>query len=59
MQAAAPPQLDGQDIFVRDGDPIELGAAAIRLSGLAAPEWDARGGFEATAALRELVPARW
>ena len=40
---------------MRDGDTIELGATAIRLSRLAAPEWDARGGFEATAAMRELV----
>ena len=48
-------QLTAQVTFVRDGDTIELGAIAIRLSGLAAPEWDARGGFEATAAMRELV----
>jgi micrococcal nuclease len=41
--------------FVRDGDTIELGSMAIRLNGLAAPEWDAPGGFEATAAMRELV----
>ena len=31
--------------FVRDGDTVELGPLAIRLSGLAAAEWDARGGF--------------
>lgn len=55
MQAAIPSQLTGQVTFVRDGDTIELGATAIRLSGLAAPEWDALGGFEATAAMRELV----
>jgi micrococcal nuclease len=47
--------LTGQVTFVRDGDTIELGVTAIRLSGLAAPEWDASGGFEATAAMRELV----
>jgi micrococcal nuclease len=47
--------LTGQVTFVRDGDTIELGTTAIRLNGLAAPEWDARGGFEATAAMRELV----
>jgi micrococcal nuclease len=47
--------LTGEITFVRDGDTIELGATAIRLSGVAAPEWNARGGFEATAAMRELV----
>jgi micrococcal nuclease len=35
--------------------PIELGAIAIRLSGLAAPEWNALGGSQATAAMHELV----
>jgi endonuclease YncB( thermonuclease family) len=40
---------------VRDGDTIELGAMAIRLGGLAAPEWDAPGGQEATDAMKGLV----
>ena len=51
----APGALTGEVTFVRDGDTIELGAMAIRLNGLAAPEWDEPGGFEATAAMRELV----
>jgi endonuclease YncB( thermonuclease family) len=51
----APGALTGEVTFVRDGDTIELGAMAIRLNGLAAPEWDAPGGFEATAAMRDLV----
>jgi micrococcal nuclease len=37
------------------GDTIELGAMAIRLNGAATPEWDARGGFGAMDALRDLM----
>jgi endonuclease YncB( thermonuclease family) len=40
---------------VRDKDTIELGAIAIRLNGLAAPEWDEPGGEEASDAMRDLV----
>ena len=50
-----PGTLTGEVTFVRDGDTIELGAMAIRLQGLAAPEGGERGGFEATAAMRDLV----
>jgi hypothetical protein len=41
--------------YVRDGGTIELGAMAIRLQGLAAPEWDAPNGEAATDAMRALV----
>jgi micrococcal nuclease len=37
------------------GDTIELGALAIRLNGLAAPEWNEPGGAEASDAMRDLV----
>ena len=40
---------------MRDKDTIELGAIAIRLNGLAAPEWDEPGGEEASDAMRDLV----
>jgi micrococcal nuclease len=50
-----PGALTGEATFVRDGDTIELGAVAIRLNGLAAPAGGERGGFEATAAMRDLV----
>ena len=42
-------------VHVRDGDTIELGEMAIRLQGLAAPEWNERGGTEARKAMIELV----
>ena len=35
--------------------PSRLALWRSRLNGLAAPEWDEPGGFEATAAMRELV----
>jgi micrococcal nuclease len=57
-QAAAdclPGPFTGEVTYVRDGDTIELGAMAIRLNGLAAPEDDEPGGQDATAAMRELV----
>jgi endonuclease YncB( thermonuclease family) len=41
--------------YARDKDTIELGAIAIRLNGLAAPEWDEPGGEEASDAMRDLV----
>lgn len=44
--------------YVRDGDTIELGSMAIRLSGLAAPEWDEPGGTEARKAMVKLVRGR-
>ena len=50
--------LVGEVTHVRDGDTIELGEMAIRLQGLAAPEWTAPGGREARAAMLELVHGR-
>jgi micrococcal nuclease len=50
--------LVGEVTYVRDGDTIELGDMVIRLSGLAAPEWDERGGTEARQAMIELVRGR-
>jgi micrococcal nuclease len=47
--------LTSEVTYVRDGDTIELGAMAIRLSGLAAPEGAEPGGSEATVAMRDLV----
>ena len=39
--------VTGRVSHVRDGDTIELGALAVRLNGLAAPEWTEHGGSEA------------
>jgi endonuclease YncB( thermonuclease family) len=50
--------VTGRVSYVRDGDTIELGSMAIRLSGLAAPEWDEPGGKEAREAMIELVHGR-
>jgi micrococcal nuclease len=47
--------VTGEVTYVRDGDTIELGALAIRLNGLAAPEWNEPGGQEATDAMKALV----
>jgi len=47
--------LTGEVTYVRDGDTIELGEMAIRLQGLAAPEWNEPGGTEAREAMIELV----
>jgi micrococcal nuclease len=47
--------VTGRVSYVRDGDTIELGRLAVRLSGLAAPEWDEPGGTEARQAMIELV----
>ena len=50
--------LAGQVTYVRDGDTIELGEMAIRLQGLAAPEWNEPGGTEVREAMIELVRGR-
>jgi endonuclease YncB( thermonuclease family) len=50
--------LVGEVTYVRDGDTIELGDMAIRLSGLAAPEWNDPGGTEARQAMIELARGR-
>ena len=50
--------LAGEVTYVRDGDTIELGAMAIRLQGLAAPEWNEPGGTESRKAMIELVHGR-
>jgi micrococcal nuclease len=50
--------IDGRVSYVRDGDTIELGAMAIRLQGLAAPEGAEPGGDAATVAMRRLVEGR-
>ena len=47
--------LAGNVTYVRDGDTIELGSMAIRFWGIAAPEWDAPGGQEATDAIKDMV----
>jgi micrococcal nuclease len=47
--------LTGTVTYVRDGDTIELEAMAIRFEGIAAPEWNAPGGPEATEAVKALV----
>ena len=47
--------LTGTVTYVRDGDTIEVGSMAIRFWGVAAPEWDAPGGQEATDAITALV----
>jgi endonuclease YncB( thermonuclease family) len=47
--------LTGKVTYVRDGDTIELAEMAIRLQGLAAPEWNEPGGTEAREAMIELV----
>jgi endonuclease YncB( thermonuclease family) len=50
--------VTGRVSYVRDGDTIELGSMAIRLQGLAAPEWDEPGGQEARQAMIELAHDR-
>jgi len=50
--------LTGEVTYVRDGDTIELGEMAIRLQGLAAPEWNEPGGTDAREAMIELVHSR-
>jgi endonuclease YncB( thermonuclease family) len=50
--------LTGEVTYVRDGDTIELGEMAIRLQGLAAPEWNEPGGTEARKPMIELVHGR-
>ena len=50
--------LTGEVTYVRDGDTIELGEMAIRLQGLAAPEWNEPAGTEAREAMIDLVHGR-
>jgi len=50
--------LTGHVTYVRDGDTIEFGGMAIRLQGLAAPEWNEPSGKETRDALLELVHGR-
>jgi len=47
--------LTGQVTYVRDGDTIELAEMAIRLQGLAAPEWNEPRGRKAREAMISLV----
>jgi hypothetical protein len=48
--------LVGEVTYVRDGDMIELGRMAMRLLGLAAPEWDEPRGIAAREPMFKLVP---
>lgn len=50
--------LEGTVTHVRDGDTIEIGETAVRLSGLHAPEMDEDGGREARAFMVELVAGK-
>ena len=43
---------------VIDGDGLRIGRQEVRLQGIAAPEWDERGGAQATAALRSMAEGR-
>ena len=44
--------IEGVVTVARDGDTIDLGATAVRLNGVAAPEWGTASGRRATIALR-------
>jgi hypothetical protein len=50
--------LAGEVTYVRDGDTIELCEMAIRLQGLAAPEWNEPGGTGSRDAMIALVQGR-
>ena len=50
--------LEGTVTHVRDGDTIEIGEAAVRLSGLHAPEMDEAGGPAARAFMVDLVEGK-
>ena len=50
--------LEGTVTHVRDGDTIEIGDTAIRLSGLHAPEMDEAGGPAARAFMVDLVEGK-
>lgn len=50
--------VEGTVTHVRDGDTIEIGETAIRLSGLHAPEMDEDGGPAARAFMVELVSGK-
>ncbi len=56
--ALADSVLEGTVTHVRDGDTIEIGETAVRLSGLHAPEMDEAGGREARAFMVELVSGK-
>ena len=51
-------EVTGRVSHVRDGDTNELGSLAIRLSGLAAPEWNEPGGTLAREAMIKLAHGR-
>jgi micrococcal nuclease len=53
--ACEPGTVTGRVSYVRDGDTTELGSLAIRLSGLAVPEWNEPGGTETREAMIGLV----
>ena len=55
---AGPSTIEGAVTHVRDGDTIEIGETAVRLSGLHAPEMDGAGGREARAFMVELVSGK-
>ena len=55
---AGPSTIEGTVTHVRDGDTIEIGETAVRLSGLHAPEMDEAGGREARAFMVELVEGK-
>lgn len=50
--------LEGTVTHVRDGDTIEIGETAVRLSGLHAPEMDEDSGREARAFMVDLVAGK-
>lgn len=56
-RASVPAILTGLATII-DGDTIRIGGVKVRIKGIAAPEWDAPGGVEATAALRALIGDR-
>jgi len=63
--ALAGERISGPVTHVRDADTIVVGSVPVRLSGVAAPEYNARnpersepGGAEATAAMVQIVAGR-
>jgi endonuclease YncB( thermonuclease family) len=61
LELKSPPEAAEPDWWashVRDGDTLELGRTAIRLQGLAAPEWDEPLGTEARELMIKLVKGR-
>ncbi|MGP1254908.1 MAG: thermonuclease family protein [Kiloniellales bacterium] len=57
--ALADSVLEGAVTHVRDGDTIEIGETAVRLSGLHAPEMGEDGGPAARAFMVELVAGKF